>query len=255
MARLIKRDRGNYTNLSNIVLRDNRLSWKSRGIFTYLWSQANEWQFYVNEIATHATDGVKALRSGLDELETYGYLKRVNRHNDSGSFDGMDWILSDIGSLKTSQVDSDSDRHDHLSDDAGMEQNSPNKCQNTSDAKGVGRDKGSTRNGTVRNNNNKNYQYKETTNTSNSLSDDPFADSSISESEKSEQIDDLIYKFVSNVRAPISGAMAQQIRNSMSKIPLDYSESSVDQAIKSISTGKINNPVAYLISLLRDARE
>ena len=142
MARLIKRDRGNYTNLSNIVLRDNRLSWKSRGIFTYLWSQANEWQFYVNEIATHATDGVKALRSGLDELETYGYLKRVNRHNDSGSFDGMDWILSDIGSLKTSQVDSDSDRHDHLGDDAGMEQNSPNKCQNTSDAKGVGRDKG-----------------------------------------------------------------------------------------------------------------
>lgn len=163
MARLIKKDRGNYTNISNVLVRDKRLSWKARGIFIYLWSQANEWQFYVSEIATHATDGVKALRSGLDELESYGYLKRVNRHSESGSFDGMDWILSDVSNLKTSQGDSTDNRCDHLGDDAEMEQNSQNKCQNTSDAKGVGRDKGLTQNGTVRNNNNKNYQQQEVT--------------------------------------------------------------------------------------------
>ena len=67
MPKLIKRDRGNYTNISNIVVRDSRLSWKARGIFLYLWSQANEWQFYVSEVATHATDGESALRSGLKD--------------------------------------------------------------------------------------------------------------------------------------------------------------------------------------------
>ena len=118
MARLIKRDRGNYTNTSNKVIRDERLTWKARGIFNYLWSQADNWQFYVAEIANHAKDGVKSTRSGLDELEKYGYLKRINRHDKSGSFDGMDWILSDIGGLNSSEeseIDSEDHRHDHFS--------------------------------------------------------------------------------------------------------------------------------------------
>lgn len=68
MVRLIKRDRGNYTNTCNEVIRDSRLTWKARGIFNYLWSQADKWQFYVAEVAQHAKDGVKSTRNGLDEL-------------------------------------------------------------------------------------------------------------------------------------------------------------------------------------------
>ncbi len=40
--KIIKRDRRNYTNTSNLVIRDSRLSWKARGIFNYLWSQAEQ---------------------------------------------------------------------------------------------------------------------------------------------------------------------------------------------------------------------
>ena len=147
MARLIKQDRGNYTNVSNVLVRDSRLSWKARGIFLYLWSQANEWQFYVSEIASHATDGEKALRSGIKELETYGYLERVHSHSDSGSFDGMDWILSDHPNQK--------------GNDVKMDENVPKMRQNTSDAKGIRCEKHSMQNGTLRNNNNKNYQQQE----------------------------------------------------------------------------------------------
>lgn len=147
MARLIKKDRGNYTNVSNTLIRDKRLSWKARGIFIYLWSQANEWQFYVSEIATHATDGERALRSGIKELETYGYLKRVHSHSDSGSFDGMDWVLSD--------------HHAQNSNDAEMNENPPKKVQNTSGAKRIRCETHSMQDGTLRNNNIKKYQYKE----------------------------------------------------------------------------------------------
>ena len=142
MARLIKQDRGNYTNTSNKVIRDKRLTWKARGVFNYLWSQADNWQFYVAEIANHAKDGVNSTRSGLDELEKYGYLKRVNRHDKSGGFDGMDWILSDIGELnssKKSEIDSENNRHNHFGDDAEKEQKAPEKCQKGSDAKRVRR--------------------------------------------------------------------------------------------------------------------
>lgn len=170
MVRLIKKDRGNYTNTCNQIIRDSRLTWKARGIFNYLWSQADKWQFYVAEVAQHAKDGVKSTRNGLDELEQFGYLKRVNRHDTTGSFDGMDWILSDTGglndesSVKESQVDSEDHRHDHFGDDAEKAQKKPISCQKGSDAKQVGREKGPTPNGTLRNNNIKNYQYKEISN-------------------------------------------------------------------------------------------
>lgn len=61
MARLIKQTNRNYTNISNQLVRDQRLSWKARRIFIYLWSQADNWQFYVSEVAKHSTDGKDAL--------------------------------------------------------------------------------------------------------------------------------------------------------------------------------------------------
>ncbi|MES5156915.1 helix-turn-helix domain-containing protein [Lactobacillus crispatus] len=255
MARLIKQDRGNYTNTSNLIIRDDRLSWKARGIFIYLWSQANEWNFYVNEIASHATDGVKSLRRGLDELEQYGYLKRVNRHSDTGSFDGMDWILDDTGSLKESQVDSKDHRRDHLGDDAKKTQNQPKKCQNASDAKRVGRDKGSTPNGTLRNNNNNNYQHKEISNKRNLFSSDPFSESEdIKEKEKS--IDDLIGKFTSATGASISHVQYARIRELMMKLDLDDVIDIINDTLAVVTQSPdIISPVAYLIKILMNARD
>ena len=152
MVRLIKKDNGNYTNTNNQLVRDDNLTWKARGIFNYLWSQANEWQFYVKEIASHSKDGEKALQSGLQELEEHGYLKRVNRHSKNGSFDGLDWILDDTGRLN---------RQAQNSVNGEMEPKPPKNRQNTSDVKRAQRETRPAQNLPLRNNNNKNYQYKE----------------------------------------------------------------------------------------------
>lgn len=88
----------NFTATDNQLVRDNRLSWKARGIFNYLWSQSEEWNFYVEEVAKHSKDGIRALQSGLSELEKCGYLKRTMYHKD-GKFNGMSWELSDTGDL------------------------------------------------------------------------------------------------------------------------------------------------------------
>lgn len=154
MVRLIKKDNGNYTNTNNQLVRDDDLTWKARGIFNYLWSQANEWQFYVKEIASHSKDGEKALQSGLQELEEHGYLKRVNRHSKNGSFDGLDWILDDTGRLN---------RQAQNSANGEMEPKPPKNRQNTPDVKRAQRETRPAQNLPLRNNNNKNYQYKEIT--------------------------------------------------------------------------------------------
>lgn len=149
MPRIVKQDRGNYTNISNELVRDDRLHWKSRGIFLYLWSQADNWQFYVSEIATHAVDGERALQSGIKELEQYGYLKRVNRQKEGGGFDGMDWILNDCPRQQQNSVNDK------------MYENQPKNVQNASGAKCVQREMRQTQNSPLRNNNIKNYQDKE----------------------------------------------------------------------------------------------
>lgn len=160
MARLIKKTNKNYTNVSNVLTRDKRLSWKARGIFLYMWSQADNWQFYVKEIATHATDGERSLTSGLKELEKYGYLVRKHRIAKHGGFDGMDWILTDDPEI--------SDEHNPQNDiDAKEAENDGKKVQNVSDTKRTGYKTHQIQNGGLSNNNSKHYQEQELTTASN----------------------------------------------------------------------------------------
>ena len=251
MARLIKRDRGNYTNTSNKVIRDERLTWKARGIFNYLWSQADNWQFYVAEIANHAKDGVKSTRSGLDELEKYGYLKRINRHDKSGSFDGMDWILSDIGGLNSSEeseIDSEDHRHDHFGDDAKMAQKVPKKCQKGSDAKQVGRKKGPTRNGTLRTIKDKNYQYKEiTSNKSSSSSQDEVKDPFSKQSDDDEKvISGLLKMFMKEANIVIPDYQYPVIMSSLLNLGQSNAIDLMYTVIDKVSTDVVQNPIGYL---------
>lgn len=247
MPKLIKRDRGNYTNVSNIVVRDSRLSWKARGIFLYLWSQANEWQFYVSEIATHATDGESALRSGLKELEQYGYLERNHRHNDSGSFDGMDWILTDT-------PEQDFDHHAENRNDAKIKEKPPKKSEKASYAKPIRCETHPMQNRSLRNNNNKNYQYKEiSTNKSSSSSidgkpvkiQDPFTEQQDDDDEK--VVEGLISLFLSEARiASPAPYEYNHIKNSLLAMGQSNATEFMYRVINKVSTSSISDPVAYL---------
>lgn len=263
MPKLIKRDRGNYTNISNIVVRDSRLSWKARGIFLYLWSQANEWQFYVSEVATHATDGESALRSGLKELEHYGYLERNHRHNDSGSFDGMDWILTD-------KPEQDFDHYAENRNDGKIKEKPPKKSENRNDAKikeKVGKMSENASDGKrirwkthpmenhcLRNNNNKNYQYKEiSTNKSSSSSiddkpvkiQDPFTEQQDDDDEK--VVEGLINLFLSEARiASPAPYEYNHIKNSLLAMGQSNATEFMYRVINKVSTSNISDPVAYL---------
>ena len=93
-----------YTITDNQIIKDERLSWKARGIFQYLWAMPDDWNFYVDEVAKHSKDGIKALKSGLSELEKYGYLKRIRIRDKKGLFSEMSWKLSDTGNLSISTI-------------------------------------------------------------------------------------------------------------------------------------------------------
>ena len=87
--------RKGFTVISNDVLNNTALSWKAKGLFAYLWSQSDSWDFYEVEVLKHSTDGRASLRAGLKELEEHGYLKRYRNRDDKGVLRESKWILSE----------------------------------------------------------------------------------------------------------------------------------------------------------------
>ena len=76
MVKVVKDQRDYFVILDRSFIQNSKLSWKARGIFAYLWSQDESWNFYEKEVVKHSIDGRSSLRSGLKELENFGYLER-----------------------------------------------------------------------------------------------------------------------------------------------------------------------------------
>ena len=84
-----------FTQISNAVLLDERLSFKARGIIALLLSRPANWRIYLSEISERSNkDGIKAIQSGFKELVTFGYLELTAFINEqSGHFEGKGYAI------------------------------------------------------------------------------------------------------------------------------------------------------------------
>ena len=95
MARIKKIKIKGFTIIDNDVINDDRMHLKALGLFAYMWSKPDDWQFYVSEIASHFKDGESAVSSAMKELMTLGYLKRTQNRKD-GRFSNYDYVLREL---------------------------------------------------------------------------------------------------------------------------------------------------------------
>ncbi len=65
-----------FAQIKNEVLNDHRLSWGAKGLFAYLYSKPDDWDFSVERIKEASRDGKHSVIVGLRELEECGYLTR-----------------------------------------------------------------------------------------------------------------------------------------------------------------------------------
>ena len=79
----------NYTVISNYHLRDKNLSLKSIGLLSLILSLPENWDYSQTGLAAICKDGEDSIRSGLKELEKYGYLHRERVRDESGKMRGI----------------------------------------------------------------------------------------------------------------------------------------------------------------------
>ena len=77
----------NYTIMSNHHLRDKLLSYKAKGLLSFMLSLPEDWDYSINGLVKVSKEGKKAIRAMLEELEENHYLIRKRIQLKNGQFD------------------------------------------------------------------------------------------------------------------------------------------------------------------------
>lgn len=93
------RPNDHYTIITNTLVRDQRLSFKARGIAAYLLSHTEGFRTTVATIAKANGVGLEQVQSGLRELEKLGYISREQPRDQQGRVQEIDYVITDYPGL------------------------------------------------------------------------------------------------------------------------------------------------------------
>lgn len=123
-------NRHRYTIISKVPLEDSRLSWKARGLLSYLLSKPDNWTVIVSHLIKEAPDGRDGVTAGLKELERLGYIKRTKRLNSGNRFDGMDTEVFEEPTVTGFSVTGNSVTGKSVTNEEGLLKNNNNNEMN-----------------------------------------------------------------------------------------------------------------------------
>lgn len=92
----IAKTASNYYMAHKYYVEDTRLSFKAKGIMSYLLSKPDDWTIYQAEVAKASKDGKASVRSAFNELLELGYLTREVARKENGDFNGYTYTLYEI---------------------------------------------------------------------------------------------------------------------------------------------------------------
>lgn len=84
-----------FTQIRNALFRDPCLSAKAKGIFGLISTHREGWGVTPESIAACMADGVSGIKSGLQELERFGYLVRDQPRRPNGTMGPIQYYITD----------------------------------------------------------------------------------------------------------------------------------------------------------------
>lgn len=82
MSKIIIKNR--YGVVPNSLLNDTNITFKAKGVYAYIQSKPEAWDFSVERISCQTKEGLTSVRMALKELEDAGYLIREKYRNNRG---------------------------------------------------------------------------------------------------------------------------------------------------------------------------
>ena len=137
--RTIKSDQNPYVILDKRFLSDSRISWRSKGILSYLLSKPDDWQTREADLIKQSTEGRDAVRAALRELEACGYMQKEQRRSGRGAFATNEYIIIEApltenpSTVKPSTVSPSPENPTHTNNDSTK--NEVTKNENTTPRK------------------------------------------------------------------------------------------------------------------------
>ena len=77
----------NYTVMSNYHLRDKNLSYKAKGLLSFMLSLPEDWDYSLAGLCAISKESKDGIRTILKELQEYHYLVIEKSRNDKGLFE------------------------------------------------------------------------------------------------------------------------------------------------------------------------
>lgn len=93
IIRVAKNRDNPYVMINKGFLDYEALSFKAKGILTYLLSRPDNWEIMITHLVKVSTEKESAIRSGLDELIKYGYIEKIAHRDSKGRFTNFEYII------------------------------------------------------------------------------------------------------------------------------------------------------------------
>jgi hypothetical protein len=89
-----KRKKNGFTQISNSVFEDERLSYRAKGVLGYLLSRPNNWKFNKTDLVRRSAEGRDAVYTAIEELKELNYL-HIYPNYENGKLNGWTWEYDD----------------------------------------------------------------------------------------------------------------------------------------------------------------
>ena len=83
----------NYTVMANYHLRDKKLSFKAKGLMSFMLSLPDGWDYTITGLSMFGTDKIDSVRSALKELEKQGYVRAERVRDNKGMLRGTEYTV------------------------------------------------------------------------------------------------------------------------------------------------------------------
>ena len=82
----IRKRKNPFSQIPNALLNDSRISFKAKGLYAYMYSKPDNWNFTIKSIASQNKDGIDSVSSALKELKQYGWVEYEKHSDGTGSY-------------------------------------------------------------------------------------------------------------------------------------------------------------------------